>query len=62
MTAKRVNDRIDEAYKYFGDVDDKDDGGENDTTAMGHLALDNQRRLLTYMRLIENEIPQLVGA
>lgn len=32
-----------------------------DTTAMGHLMLDHERQMLTYMRLIENELPQLVG-
>lgn len=32
-----------------------------DTTAVGHMMLDQQRQLLHYMRLIENEMPRLVG-
>lgn len=42
----------------------KDDGvkeGEDDTTTAGHLMLMRQREKLTYMRLIEHEMPKLVG-
>lgn len=35
--------------------------GEDDTTSAGHLALWRQREKLTYLRLIENEMPKLVG-
>ena len=61
LTMKQVNDRIDEATKHLDD-EKLTDVGEKDTTSMGHVALDQQRRILHYMRLIENEMPQLVGA
>ena len=54
-------DRLNEATKYLTEESIQDVGGK-DTTAMGHIALDQQRQMLHYMRLIENEIPQLVGA
>ncbi len=33
----------------------------NEATSASHLALRQQRQLLYYMRLIEHEMPQLVG-
>lgn len=33
----------------------------DDTTAAGHLMLQQQRRMLYYLRLIEHELPRLVG-
>lgn len=33
----------------------------DDTTAVGHLILAQQRRLLYYMRLIEHDMPKLAG-
>lgn len=35
--------------------------GEDDTTSAGHLMIMRQREKLTYMRLIDHEMPQLVG-
>ena len=57
LTAKQINDRIEEVYKPF-DEEDVSDIAAKDTTAMGHVALDQQRQMLQVMRLIENEIPQ----
>jgi small subunit ribosomal protein S35 len=34
---------------------------ENDTSSAGHLYLDQQRQHLSYLRLIEHEMPKLVG-
>lgn len=34
---------------------------EDDTTVAGHLMLRQQRQLLYHMRLIEHEMPKLVG-
>jgi hypothetical protein len=34
---------------------------EDDTTSVGHLMLRRQRQLLYYLRLIEHEMPKLVG-
>ena len=62
MTAKAVNDRLDEVYQGL-DRDDLFDGAAGkDTTSVGHMILDEERRLLHYMRLIEHEMPKLVGA
>lgn len=33
-----------------------------DTTAIGHMIIQQQRQDLKYMRLIEHEMPKLVGA
>lgn len=33
----------------------------NDTSSIGHEILEQQRQALNYMRLIEHEMPQLVG-
>ena len=41
--------------------DDEDEGEVHDISAAGHLWLRQQRRMLYYMRLIEHEVPQLVG-
>lgn len=35
--------------------------GEDDTTSAGHLMIMRQREKLTYMRLIDHEMPKLVG-
>lgn len=35
--------------------------GEDDTTSAGHLMIMRQREKLTFMRLIDHEMPQLVG-
>jgi hypothetical protein len=34
---------------------------DNDSTSIGHLYLDQQRQNLHYLRLIEHEMPKLVG-
>jgi small subunit ribosomal protein S35 len=34
---------------------------EDDTTVAGHIMLRQQRQLLYHMRLIEHEMPKLVG-
>lgn len=39
------------------DLDFKND----DTTSVGHLMLRQQRQMLFYFRLIEHEMPKLVG-
>lgn len=53
-----------------GSFDDEDiveafheakDNGKKDATSAGHLQMRRDRRVLYYMRLIENEVPQLVG-
>lgn len=33
----------------------------DDTSAAGHMVLQQQRKLLYYLRLIEHEMPKLVG-
>ncbi len=33
----------------------------DDTSAAGHMVLQQQRRMLYYLRLIEHEMPRLVG-
>lgn len=40
---------------------DANDDGKTDTTSAGHLAIRRDRRILYYLRLIENEVPKLVG-
>lgn len=37
------------------------DTGKIDTTSAGHLAMRRDRQILYYLRLIENELPDLVG-
>ena len=59
LTAKQVNDRLDRVTKAF--PEEIEDVGDKDTTSMGHVMLSQQRQLLHYMRLIEHEIPELVG-
>lgn len=39
---------------------DAQDDGKTDTTSAGHLAIRRDRRVLSYLRLIENVVPQLV--
>jgi small subunit ribosomal protein S35 len=34
---------------------------DNDTTSVGHIMLRNERQHLYYLRLIEHEMPKLVG-
>jgi small subunit ribosomal protein S35 len=34
---------------------------DDDTTSAGHLMLQGQRQVLYYLRLIEHEMPKLVG-
>lgn len=34
---------------------------DDDTTSAGHLMLQQQRQVLYYLRLIEHEMPKLVG-
>jgi hypothetical protein len=36
-------------------------GDDNDTTSVGHIMLRNERQHLYYLRLIEHEMPKLVG-
>ena len=60
LTAKVVNDRLNAVYQSF--PEEPEDVGDKDTTSMGHVLLGQQRQLLHYLRLIEHEIPQLVGA
>lgn len=38
-----------------------DDFDDDDTSSAGHLMLREQRRVLYYLRLIEHEMPKLVG-
>lgn len=44
------------------DMDDMVPQSEPDATSAGHLWLRQQRKVLYYMRLIEHELPELVGA
>jgi small subunit ribosomal protein S35 len=37
------------------------DFADDDTSSLGHLMLREQRKLLYYLRLIEHEMPKLVG-
>jgi len=37
------------------------DYGEDDTPSAGHLMLRQKRQILYYLRLIEHEMPKLVG-
>ena len=43
------------------DLTHPDGDRQTDSTSFGHLQLQQQRQLLYYMRLIEYEMPQLVG-
>ena len=43
------------------DVENLEEFKEDDTTAAGHIWLQQQRQTLQYLRLIEHEMPQLVG-
>lgn len=47
------------ADQAFDLLDDEYD--DDDTTSAGHLMLREQRRVLYYLRLIEHEMPKLVG-
>lgn len=43
------------------DLTHPDGDRQTDSSSFGHLILQQQRQLLYYMRLIEYEMPQLVG-
>lgn len=43
------------------DVENLEEFKEDDTTAAGHIWLQQQRQTLQYLRLIEHEMPKLVG-
>lgn len=47
----------------YDSLDDEclDDDGSLDTSSAGHIRLQQQRRVLYYWRLIEHEMPNLVG-
>jgi len=54
--------KLDEAFSHedaFDLLDDDFDG--DDTSSAGHLMLIDQRQTLHYLRLIEHEMPKLVG-
>ena len=62
LTMQQLNEKLNAIAKTEGMMNDDDDSEPlNDTTGVGHMILDQQRQLLHYMRLIENEMPQLVG-
>lgn len=48
------------ADQAFDLLDDEFD--DDDTVSAGHIMLRNQRQMVHYMRLIEHEMPKLVGA
>lgn len=54
-----LNDKIWGIGNALATAIEEPDG--KDATSMGHIALAQQRQMLHYMRLIENEMPQLVG-
>lgn len=51
-----IEDDLEEIWEHF-----EDSAEEMDSPTAGHLILQNQRQMLHYMRLIEHEMPKLVG-
>ena len=54
-TATRGDDLVDALLDF------KTPQTGNDTSSAGHMMLQQQRRMLYYLRLIEHEMPRLVG-
>lgn len=52
LADEEANWDLDEDFSRFED---------DDIPSTGHMYLDQQRQVLHYLRLIENEVPQLVG-
>ena len=60
VSIRRSNlDEVLTADTAFEALDDYYD--DNDTASAGHLMLQQQRQVLYYLRLIEHEMPKLVG-
>ena len=45
----------------FEDFVPTQEQADYDTTSVGHMVIHQQRQALKYMRLIEHEMPKLVG-
>jgi hypothetical protein len=58
---RKIKSVFDSPPVVFEDLTTDDEDPEHDISAAGHLWLRQQRRMLYYMRLIEHEVPQLVG-
>ncbi|KAJ3553024.1 hypothetical protein NM688_g3842 [Phlebia brevispora] len=60
LTFPQLNEKLNAIAKAPGFTEEIEEDEGQDATGVGHLLLDQQRQMLHYMRLIENEMPQLV--
>lgn len=58
---RRTKPVIEDDMEELWDNLEEPDSGIEDSPSSGHLILQEQRQLLHYMRLIEHEMPKLVG-